>query len=128
MAQRFVRPRGLAGKKNDGRGARHESRGSVGEWEGGGQQEVERGNRVRFKASGVGGTPAALLTDWLGLKNSGFAALALAFAVDGGHLDLVGGLRLQAADGDLGVGCRGRRGSYSMRVNKKTKKVMHEFI
>lgn len=89
--------------------------------DGGGQQEVERRNRVRFKASGVGGTPAALLTDWLGLKNSGFAALALSFAVDGGHLDLVGGLRLQAADGDLGVGCRGRRWSYSMQVNKKTR-------
>lgn len=70
-------------------------------------------NSVRFKASGSeerllrAGTGAAraVLTDWLGLESSGAAALAFTFTVDGGHLDLVGGLRHQADNGDRGQGC-----------------------
>lgn len=47
----------------------------------------------------------AVLTDWLSLESSGRAALAFAFSIDGGHLDLVGGLWLQAIDGDLNHAC-----------------------
>lgn len=46
-----------------------------------------------------------VLTDWLGLEAGGKAAFALAFAIDGGHLDLVGSLWLQATDGDHGQAC-----------------------
>lgn len=74
-------------------------------------------NRIRFEASGSeerllrAGTQAAraVLTDWLGLESAGRAALAFALAVDGGYLDLVGGLWLQAVDGDPGHVC-GRGG------------------
>lgn len=65
-------------------------------------------NSIRFKASLIkAGTGAAraVLTDWLGLESSGPAALAFTFTVDGGHLDLVGGLRHQANNGDHGRGC-----------------------
>lgn len=70
-------------------------------------------NSIRFKALGSlerllrAGTGAAraVLTDWLGLESVGRAALAFALAVDGRHLDLVGGLWLQANDGDRGQIC-----------------------
>lgn len=42
----------------------------------------------------------AVLTDRLGLEGADPAAFAFAFAVDGGHLDLVGGLGVQLSDGD----------------------------
>lgn len=50
------------------------------------------------------------LTDWLSLEVLGRAALALALAVDGGHLDLIEGLGLQANDGDHAQACRRKKG------------------
>lgn len=44
----------------------------------------------------------AVLTDWLRLESAGRAALAFAFAVDGGHPDLIGGLWFQVNNGDPG--------------------------
>lgn len=52
----------------------------------------------------------AVLTDWLSLESAARAALAFTFSVDGGHPDLVGGLRLQAINGDVDHACW-RRGS-----------------
>lgn len=52
------------------------------------------------------------LTDWLSLEVLGRAALALALAVDGGHLDLIEGLGLQAHDGDHAEACRRKGGFY----------------
>lgn len=46
-----------------------------------------------------------VLTDWLGFKSGDRAVLPFTFAIDGGHLDLVGGLRFQTNDGDLGHAC-----------------------
>lgn len=46
-----------------------------------------------------------VLTDWLGLEKAGSTALPFAFAVDGGHLDLVGGLWFQASDKNLCLAC-----------------------
>ena len=73
---------------------------------------------VRFRPPGSGQSllragiqeVRAALTDWLGLERAGEAAVAFAFAVDGGHLDLVGGLGLQANDGDHGHVCWRRDG------------------
>lgn len=70
-------------------------------------------NSIRFKALGSeesllgaeSGTAREVLTDWLRLEGLARAALAFPFPVDGGHLDLVGGLRLQAGDGDFGQVC-----------------------
>lgn len=66
------------------------------------------------------GGGAGLLTDWLGLESAGRAALAFTFPVDGGHLDLVGGLWLQANDGDLGQVCWMKRGVTLCRERKDT--------
>lgn len=73
------------------------------------------------------GTQAAraVLTDGLGLESAGPAALAFTFAVDGGHLDLVGGLRLQANDGDLGQVCW-RRGGVNPCGHTKEQEMFNE--
>lgn len=64
---------------------------------------------IRFKAAGSGlvwsREERQALTDWLRLESAGTAALAFAFAVDGGHLDLVGRLRFQSDDGYPGHVC-----------------------
>lgn len=56
-------------------------------------------------------------TDRSGLELDGRAALAFAFAVDGGHLDLVVGVRRQAHDGDAGQVWRGEK------INQSTRKL-----
>lgn len=68
---------------------------------------------IRFKAAGSGQHLLRAeirevkdeLTDWLRLKKAGTAALALAFPVDGGHLDLVGRLWFQSVDDHAGHVC-----------------------
>lgn len=69
----------------------------------------------------------AVLTDGLSLESAGWAALAFTFSVDGGHLDLVGGLWLQAINGDVNHACWRRGGVIPCRytgnqetVNKGT--------
>lgn len=72
------------------------------------REGLEAGGRrcsIRFRAvrSEVGacleqGDKKRGLTDWLGLERADDAALAFAFPVDGGHLDLVGGLWFQPND------------------------------
>lgn len=47
-----------------------------------------------------------VLTDGLRLEGGGRAALAFTFTVNGGHLDLVGGLGLQANDDKFGGICQ----------------------
>lgn len=64
--------------------------------EGGGDAGGVRGRRP----AGARG-----LTQRLRLEGGGGAALASTFTIDGRHLDLVGGLRLQASDGERGGIC-----------------------
>lgn len=52
----------------------------------------------------------AVLTDWLRLERFGRGALTFTFAIDGGNPDLVGGLWVQAEDGDLVQICWRRGG------------------
>lgn len=47
-----------------------------------------------------------VLTDRLRLEGGGRAALAFTFTVNGGHLDLVGGLGLQTNDDEFGGICQ----------------------
>lgn len=79
------------------------------------------GAAVAAAAQGLEGQGGgALLTDGLGLEGSGGAAVALTFPVDGRHLHLVHRLRLQAPNGELGVGCRaGGRGSGGGRRKRR---------
>lgn len=86
-------------------------------WEASGLSQKQAGGEVsysvRLKAPGSGERffkaktleASEVLTDWLGLERAGRAALPFAFAVDGGHLDLVGGLWFQASDKNLCVAC-----------------------
>lgn len=71
------------------------------------------GAGARSKKRTRPGQRGEVLTQPRRLKGGGRAALASAFTVDGGHLDLVGGLWLQANDGEGGGVCQGgdcRRG------------------
>lgn len=59
-----------------------------------------------------------VLTDGLRLEGGGRAALAFTFTVNGGHLDLVGGLGLQAIDGEFGGICQTEDTRQAENVNK----------